>query len=57
VETKQMPAGGQRYIGQEPSVNPITGATVTGDCGEYCDQASSVREYSYQENKNRRFRP
>ena len=30
---------------------------MTGDCGEYCDQASSVREYSYQENKNRRFRP
>ena len=39
--------------------NPITGASssVMADAGEYCEQASSVREFSYQENKNRRYRP
>ena len=44
---------------QQNYANPITGASqqMMADAGEYVSQASSVREYAYNENKNRRFRP
>ena len=37
------------FGGQEGFMNPITGASASmmADAGEYCDSASSVREYSY----------
>lgn len=47
------------FGGSVSNTNPITGASIgsPAEAGEYCNNSTSVREYSYQENKNRRFRP